>query len=106
MPKYLFQASYNAEGAKGVMKDGGSGRRTAVEQLVKGMGGRLEAIYFAFGDVDAFVIADVPGNGDAAAAALAANASGVMHVKTTVLLSPEEMDQATKKAVNFRPPGR
>ena len=106
MPKYLFQASYNAEGAKGVMKDGGSGRRTAVEQLVKGMGGRLEAIYFAFGDVDAFVIADVPVNGDAAAAALAANASGVMHVKTTVLLSPEEMDQATKKAVNFRPPGR
>ena len=106
MPKYLFQASYNAEGAKGVMKDGGSGRRTAVEQLVKGMGGRLEAIYFAFGDVDAFVIADVPVNGDAAAAALAANASGVMHVKTTVLLSPEEMDQATKKADNFRPPGR
>jgi uncharacterized protein with GYD domain len=106
MPKYLFQASYNSEGAKGLLKDGGSGRRAAVEQLVKGLGGRLEGIYFAFGDVDAFVIADVPGNGDAAATALAANTTGVMHVKTTVLLTPEEMDQATKKAVNFRPPGR
>ncbi len=95
MPKYLFQASYNPEGVKGLMTDGGSGRRAAVEELLKGLGGRLDAIYFAFGDVDAFVIADVPGNGDAAVTALAANASGVMHVKTTV-----------KTAVNFRPPGR
>ena len=53
MPKYLFQASYNSDGVKGLMKDGGSGRRAAVEQVVKGLGGRLDAIYFAFGDVDA-----------------------------------------------------
>jgi len=106
MPKFLFQASYNAEGAKGVLKEGGSARRAAVEQLVKGLGGRVEAFYFAFGDVDAFVIADVPGNVDAVAVALAANASGVMQVKTTVLHTPEEMDAATKRAANFRAPGR
>jgi uncharacterized protein with GYD domain len=106
MPKFLFQATYNAEGARGVLKEGGSGRRAAVEQLVKGLGGKLEAYYFAFGDVDAFVIADLPGNVDAVAGALAANASGVMQVKTTVLFTSEEMDAATKRAANFRPPGR
>lgn len=70
------------------------------------MGGRLEAFCFAFGDVDVFVIADLPGNGDAVGGALAANTTGVMHVKTTVLITPEEMDAATKKAVSFRAPGR
>ena len=106
MPKFLFQASYNAEGAKGVMKGGGSARRAAVEQLMKELGGKLEVFYFAFGDVDAFVIADVPGNVEAVATALAANTSGVMQVKTTVLLTPEEVDAATKHAANFRAPGR
>ena len=106
MPKFLFQASYNAEGAKGVVKDGGSGRRAAVEQLVKRLGGTVEGFYFAFGDVDAFVIVDLPGNAEAVATALSANASGVMQVKTTVLFTPEEMDAATKRDASFRAPGR
>ena len=106
MPKFLFQASYNAEGAKGVVQSGGSDRRAAVEQLMKELGGKVEAFYFAFGDVDAFVIADVPGNAEAVATALAANSSGLMQVKTTVLLTPEEVDAATKRAASFRAPGR
>ena len=106
MPKFLFQASYNAEGAKGVAKEGGAGRRAAVEQLVKGLGGTVEAFYFAFGDVDAFVIVDLPGNAEAVAVALSGNASGVMQVKTTVLLTPEEMDAARTRGASFRAPGR
>jgi len=105
MPKYLFEASYTAEGAKGLLKDGDSGRRAAVEQLVKGLGGKVEAVYFAFGDVDAYVIADVPDAVSAVAGSLAANKTGVMHVKTTVLITSEEMDQAVKKTIKFRPPG-
>jgi len=105
MPKYLFEASYTAEGAKGLLKDGDSGRRAAVEQLVKGLGGKVEAVYFAFGDVDAYVIADVPDAVSAVAGSLAANTTGVMHVKTTVLITSEEMDQAVKKTIKFRPPG-
>ncbi|MBI3455305.1 MAG: GYD domain-containing protein [Candidatus Rokubacteria bacterium] len=105
MAKYLLQASYTTDGLKGVLKDGGSKRRAAAEETVKGLGGKVEAFYFAFGDADAFVIVDVPDNVSATAASLAVNASGAVRVKTTVLITPEEMDQATKKTVTYRPPG-
>ena len=106
MPKYLFQASYTTEGAKGLLKEGGSSRRVVVERLTQSLGGRLETFYFAFGDTDVYAIIDVPDNVSAAAASVAVGAGGAAHVKTTVLLTPEEMDQATKKSVTFRPPGQ
>ena len=106
MPRYLLQASYTTEGIRGLLKDGGSKRRAAAEQAIKSLGGRLEVFYFAFGDTDAFVIAEAPDNISAAAVALAIGASGAVHAKTTVLLTPEEMDQATKKTVSYSPPGR
>lgn len=105
MPKYLIQASYTAEGAKGLLKDGGSRRRAVAEEAVKSLGGRMEAFYFAFGETDAFAIADMPDNASAAAVSLAVTASGAVQVKTTVLITPEEMDQATKKTISYRPPG-
>ncbi len=106
MPKYLAQCSYTVEGLKGLLKDGGSKRRDAVEQLLKGMGGTLEGFYYAFGDNDLFVILDMPDNVSATAVSLAVNASGTVKVKITVLLTPEEVDQATKKTVDYRPPGQ
>jgi len=106
MPKYLIQGAYTIEGTKGVLKEGGSKRREAAEALAKSLGGKIEAFYFAFGETDAFAIVDVPDNVSAAAAALAIAASGAVRVKTTVLITPEEMDQAAKKTVSYRPPGR
>jgi uncharacterized protein with GYD domain len=106
MPKYLVQASYTTEGTKGLLKDGGSKRRAAAEEAIRGLGGRLEAFYFAFGDADAYVIADAPDNVSVAAISLAINASGSVQAKTIVLLTPEEMDQAAKKTVSYRPPGK
>ena len=105
MPKYLIQASYSAEGVKGLLKDGGSKRRAAAEAAIKGLGGKLDAFYFAFGDTDVFALADAPDNVSAAAVSLAVSASGAVHTKITVLLTPEEMDQATQKSVSYRPPG-
>ena len=105
MPKYLIQASYTPEGVKGLLKDGGSKRRAAAAAAGKGLGGNLEVFYFAFGDTDVFAIADAPDNLSAAAVSLAVTASGAVHAKTTVLLTPEEMDQAAKKTVSYRPPG-
>jgi uncharacterized protein with GYD domain len=105
MPKYLFHGSYRPEGTKGLMKEGANQRRANLEALVKQQGGRLEVFYFTFGDADAVGIAELPDNVTAAALSLAINASGMVGVKTTVLLSVEEMDQATKKQVAFRPPG-
>jgi uncharacterized protein with GYD domain len=106
MPKYLLQASYTTEGVKGLLKDGGSKRRAVVEQLTKALGGRVEAFYFAFGDDDVYIISDVPDHVTMSAVSLTVNASGAVKVKTTVLLSAEEVDQATKMTVNYRAPGQ
>jgi uncharacterized protein with GYD domain len=105
MPKYLTVASYTPEGAKGLLKEGGTARRAAVEKLMKSLGGRLEAFYFAFGESDAYIITEVPDNVTVAALSLSVSASGSIHTKTIVLLTPEEIDQAAKKTVKFRPPG-
>jgi uncharacterized protein with GYD domain len=105
MPKYLFEASYTQEGAKGLIKDGGSKRRAAVESVVKGLGGRVEAFYFAYGDADVFAIVDLPDSASATAVSLTVAASGAVRAKTIVLITPEEVDQAVKKTVNYRPPG-
>ena len=106
MPKYLIMVSYTAEGAKGLLKDGGSKRRQAAETAVKSVGGKVESLYFAFGKHDAYVVIDAPDNAAVAAVSLAINASGALQTKTVVLLTPEEMDQAAKKSATYQPPGR
>ena len=106
MPKYLIKASYTAEGIKGVLKDGGTKRRAAAEAAVKSTGGKLEGFYFAFGDSDALVIVDAPDNASIAAASMAIGASGLVSATTTVLLTPEEIDQAVKKGASYTGPGR
>jgi uncharacterized protein with GYD domain len=106
MPKYLMEASYTAEGTKGLATEGGSSRRKTVEEMVKGLRGTLEAFYYAFGMSDVFLIVDVPDAVTAAAVSLAINQTGAVQLKTHVLMTPEEMDQAAKKTVNYRPPGK
>jgi uncharacterized protein with GYD domain len=106
MPKYLVEARYTVEGTKGLVREGGSGRRAAVAKTIESVGGKVEALYFAIGDVDVYVIVDVPDNVSAAAVSLAANQSGAIVSKTIVLLTPEEMDKSVQKAVSFRPPGQ
>jgi uncharacterized protein with GYD domain len=106
MPKYLVVASYTAEGAKGVLKDGGSKRRQAADAALKSVGGKVDAFYFAFGDNDVYAVIDAPDNISMAAASMAIGASGAVHTKTVVLLTPEEIDQAAKKTPSYQPPGR
>ena len=106
MPKYLIQVSYTAEGAKSVQKDGGTKRRKIAQTLVESVGGRMEAFYFAFGASDVYVIADMPDNVSAASAGLTLAVTGAVNAKTTVLITPEEMDQAVKKSPTYTAPGR
>ena len=106
MPKYLLQVSYTADGSKGLLRDGGSKRRTAAKTLVESLGGKLESLYFAFGSTDVFAIADLPDNAAAAAASLTLASSGAATNKVTVLLTPEDLDQAVKKTPSYTPPGR
>jgi uncharacterized protein with GYD domain len=105
MPKYLIQASYTKQGLEGVRSKGGSSRRDAVGDSIKSGGGKLESFYFAFGEDDVYVVVDLPNNEAAAAFALTVNASGAVKTKTTVLLTPEEVDAAAKLSVDYRPPG-
>jgi uncharacterized protein with GYD domain len=106
MPKYLVQGSYTAEGIKGVLKEGGSSRKTAVAAATKALGGKLEAFYFTFGAHDVVAIVDAPDNVTAAALAMGIGSTGTVHLATTVLLTPDEIDQATQKTMKFRAAGR
>jgi len=105
MAKYLWQVSYTREGMEGVLKEGGSSRKTIVEKMAQNMGGSIESFYFAFGDTDVYLIGDFPSNVDVAAIAMTVSAAGAASVKTTVLMTPEEVDQATQKVVEYRRPG-
>ena len=106
MAKYLIHGSYSEDGLKGLLKEGGSARMKAGRKTVESLGGTVEASYFAFGGDDFYYIVDLPDNADSAAVALTVNASGAVKVKTTVLLTPEEVDEAVEKSVDYRPPGR
>jgi uncharacterized protein with GYD domain len=105
MPKYLVEASYTADGVKGVQSAGGSSRRDAIAALAQSVGGQLESFYFAFGERDVYTVLDLPDNETATAVALTVNASGAVNVRTTVLVTPEEVDAAAKRSVDYRPPG-
>lgn len=105
MAKYLVIANYNAEGIKGVLKSGGTARADAVQEACKGVGGSMESFYFAFGGEDAYVVCDLPDNAAAAALAMTVSASGLVGVRTVVLLSPGEVDEAAKRQVSYRAPG-
>ena len=110
MPKYLGRATYTKEGLDGLLKEGASKRRDATAKAIEGLGGKLEAYYLAFGDTDVYSVIDLPDNVTAAALSVLANAPGTAKATMTVLITPEEMDQAVdlakEKAAAYRPPGR
>ena len=106
MPKYLMQVNYVGDGLKGLLKDGGSKRRAVVEKLFKSLGASLEAYYYAFGDTDLYIIADFPNHAAVTACVLTVTATGTVTVKTTVLLTPEEVGAAAKLKPTYSAPGK
>ena len=106
MPKFLIQASYTAEGLNGLAKDKASGRKAAVQSAMKAIKGKLECMYFAFGDSDAVLIVDAPDNVAAAAISLATGSTGLVRIRTTPLLTIDEVDQALALPSKYRAPGR
>jgi len=106
MPKFMVEASYTADGLKGLKKDSAVGRKTSIAKAMEALGGRLECMYFALGERDVIGIAELPDHVTAASFALAAGSSGLLSTKTTTLLTPEEVDQAFKKKGAYKPPGQ
>ena len=105
MKKYLIKGAYNSEGMKGLMLDGGTGRKKAIEKMLGAIGGKVEAFYYAFGDADVYLIVELPDEITAAAVGLKVNAAGLVRISMTSLISPEDIDTAAGKSVNYRAPG-
>lgn len=105
MPKYLLKATYNAEGVRGVIKEGGTKRVAAARALVESLGGKIESFYFSHGDVDAYVICEFSDISKALAGVMAVNASGFVTASTVPLITAEEVDAAAKATPNYRAPG-
>lgn len=105
MPKFLIKASYTTDGVRGLLKEGGTGRRAAIVKLIESLGGKVESFYFAYGEHDAYVISDLPDATTGIAISLAVNASGAVRLSTIPLITPEEIDAASKKSVTYRAPG-
>jgi len=105
MPKYLVQARYTNQGIQGLVRDSASGRRADVQAAVKALGGKVEVFYYAFGDDDAVVILDLPDNRVAAALSLSISGAGAVQVRTTPLLTVEDVDQALEIHTQYRSPG-
>jgi len=103
--KPFRNVGYTVDGVKGLLKDGGSKRKEALKQAIESLGGTMEAFYYAFGETDVYLIADMPDHASSTAASLVVAASGAAHSKTTVLITPEEVDEATKKTASYLPPG-
>jgi len=105
MIKFLIKGSYTSEGVKGLLKAGGTTRKQAVEKMITDLGGKMEAFYYAFGDTDVYVIAEVPDTVTATAVSLNVNSTGLVSISTTILFNSEEVDKATKIPVGYRAPG-
>jgi uncharacterized protein with GYD domain len=106
MPKYLVEGSYTDEGLKGLIKDKASGRAAAIQKAAQSIGGKLNEIYYTFGDNDVILVLDLPDNTAAASFAITAASTGLVRVKTTPLLTVEEVDNAVGKTVQYKAPGR
>lgn len=106
MTKYLFEANYVGEGIKGLMREGGTKRRDALVEALNSVGGSLESFYYAFGDTDVLGVFDVPDQAGAVALSLMINATGNVNVRLKPLMTPEDIDEATKKTPSYRAPGQ
>jgi len=106
MPKYLIKASYSQEGVNGLLKEGGTSRKKAIEGLAESQGAKIESFYYAFGEADIYCILDVPDEATMMAISMTVAASGAVSLSTTVLVDPEIIDAATEKTVTYTPPGQ
>jgi uncharacterized protein with GYD domain len=102
MPKFLFCGSYTAEGISGLKSDGAVPEQKALQELVKSVGGTVESLYWAFGDDDLYMIAELPDTVAAGAVSLAVAESGGLRLKTVILETAEEVDAAFARTASPR----
>ncbi|MER7442308.1 GYD domain-containing protein [Micromonospora avicenniae] len=105
MAKFLLKSTYTVDGIKGLLMDGGSKRAEAATKAIEGLGGRVESLCFGLGAHDTYVVCELPDHKTAAALAIAIRAAGGVDTRVTPVLTPEEVDEATRKQLKYQPPG-
>jgi uncharacterized protein with GYD domain len=105
MALYLWRVSYTTEGAEGLLAQGGTSRRAAIQKALESLGGNLESFHYALGEADAYLVGNLPDDTASAALSLRVAAAGGARVTTVPLLTPEQMDEAAKRGVTYSPPG-
>jgi uncharacterized protein with GYD domain len=106
--RQLWTAEYSAAGAAGAMKDGGTGRKAAIEQLVASVGGTLEACYFAAinNGIGVVLIVEVPSDAASNAIVTTIMASGaVLGASTITISTADEFDAALALSPAYSAPG-
>jgi uncharacterized protein with GYD domain len=107
MPRYMIQGGYAAEAWAGMVQKP-EDRTGVVRAAAESLGGKLESIYFTFGQDDFVVIVEMPDNVSAAAISIAVGATGrYRNLRTIPLITPDEMVRSLQSAgkVNFRAAG-
>ncbi|WP_233599652.1 GYD domain-containing protein [Micromonospora sp. M71_S20] len=105
MAKFMLTSTYTVEGINGLMKDGGTKRAEVIRALIDNSGGRMEALYFGFGQYDTYVVCDLPDHRTAIALATTIRAAGGLDTRVSPLLTPEDVDEALRMQVAYQPPG-
>ncbi|CAN5500993.1 hypothetical protein BH23BAC1_BH23BAC1_25130 [soil metagenome] len=105
MKKYLIKGTYNSDGTKGLLHEGGSSRKAAIEKMLAVIDGKVESFYYSFGEDDVYVIVELPDDISGAAVALRVNASGLVKISMTPLFSTTDIDEAANRSVSYRAPG-
>ena len=107
MPKYLALFKYSPEAAKGFLKEKATAREAEIRKAYEGIGGKVEAVYWAAsGEYTGVVIAEVPDSATGAAFSMVVGSSGALDAAVAMeLLTSSELDRALSKAISYRPPG-
>jgi GYD domain len=102
MAKYLFRVIITKVTSAGSPADYGAGWETSLSDAVANAQGTVESIYFAFGDTDIYMVADLPDEGAVAELSLAIAQGGDATVRTVVLFAPSRV---RGPIWTWRPPG-
>jgi uncharacterized protein with GYD domain len=106
VPLFLGRVSYTADAVKAMVSNPQDRSRAAAE-AAESLGAKMTGFWFAFGEFDVVFTMEAPDNATAAALAMAIGAAGSLSkVETTVLLDPDEAQEAMRKAgaATYRPP--
>jgi uncharacterized protein with GYD domain len=109
MGKYAILGGYTSE-AWAKMIDNPGTRTAAVGKLVESVGGKLDQVFWSFGEDDFLVICEAPDDIAAGAAAVAAGSSGTLrNVRTIRLFTQDEglklLEKAKAAKAVYAPPG-